>query len=137
MATDQELNEYMGVKKYAPYRKEARWDPKRVDRLKAFKEKISERASVAGIGQGSGTADKSTKKRKGKKERLKLRAGAADEDREVASDPSNLGGSGALKRKQESGDVDGLVGNAQETAHHGKKRRRKKEPQGDKDSLRL
>ncbi|KAF9047029.1 hypothetical protein BDZ89DRAFT_1058086 [Hymenopellis radicata] len=60
MATDAELNEYMGVKKYAPYKKDLKWDPNRNDKLKDLKSKIAAR---------TGGADK----RKGKKERMRLK----------------------------------------------------------------
>ena len=43
MATDAELNSYMGIKKYAPYRKEGKgrnWDAQRGARLKELKDKL-------------------------------------------------------------------------------------------------
>lgn len=126
LATDQELNEYMSVKKYAPYRKEARWDSKRVDRLKEFKNKISERIAVSKTGEE--TADKSTKKRKGKKERSKLKAAVAAEDGDMGTKALNSspGILDELKREREYEDGDDLAGNLQESENHGKKRRRKR-----------
>jgi protein KRI1 len=120
MATDQELNEYMSVKKYAPYRKDVKWDSKRVDRLKEFKSNISQRVSVSGTGEGNNT-DKPTKKRRGKKERSKLKNAVG-----LNPSPAELGGLDVLKRGH--GDDD-LAGNAPEPENHGKKKRRRKEPQ--------
>jgi protein KRI1 len=121
----------MSVKKYAPYRKEAKWDSKRVDRLKEFKNKISERVPVSRVGEGNDTADKSTKKRKGKKERSKLKAIAADEDRDIERkglhpSPAKFGGLDALKRRREYQGDDDVDGNVQEMETHGKKKRRRR-----------
>ena len=76
MATDAELNSYMGIKKYAPYRKEGKgktWDRNRTARLAELKTKLKER----GLGVDDVTRDgkePSVKKRKGKKERQKEKA---------------------------------------------------------------
>ncbi len=70
MATDAELNEYMGVKKYAPYRKDLKWDPHRNDKLKELKGKIAERTGVADVAALSND-NRPVKKRKGKKERMR------------------------------------------------------------------
>lgn len=134
MGTDQELNEYMSVKKYAPYRKEVRWDSKRVERLKEFKKKVSERIPMSVAGEGDGNiTDKSMKKRKGKRERLKLKAAAADGDLQMetrTSDPSPTEDQDNLKRKRGDGADDVLTGNAlQSESHRKKKRRRKKQPE--------
>ncbi|KAI0644883.1 KRI1-like family C-terminal-domain-containing protein [Trametes meyenii] len=72
MATDAELNSYMGVKKIAPYRKEGKgrtWDTRRAERLKELKTKLKERG-VGGSLQAS-VAAQEKKKRKGKKERMR------------------------------------------------------------------
>jgi protein KRI1 len=134
MATDQELNEYMSVKKYAPYRKDVKWDSKRVDRLKEFKSKISERIPISG--EGNNTVDKPTKKRKGKKERSKLKVAEANEDRiaetkALSPPPATSGVIDTLKRKRGYEHGDDLAGSRQERENYGKKkrRRRKKEPQ--------
>ncbi|KAI0667062.1 KRI1-like family C-terminal-domain-containing protein [Trametes maxima] len=90
MATDAELNSYMGVKKIAPYRKEGKgrtWDSKRTERLKELKSKLKERG-VGGSLQAS-VAAQEKKRRKGKKERMREKAAAgADGD--------------AIKEEQES-----------------------------------
>lgn len=94
MATDAELNEYVGLKKIAPYRKNKggreAWDSSRGERLKAFKESTRWRAwggvggaNGKGGGEGSGNGVSRSgdggekKKRKGKKEREKEKAAAA------------------------------------------------------------
>ncbi|KAK0502995.1 KRI1-like family C-terminal-domain-containing protein [Armillaria luteobubalina] len=74
MATDAELNEYMGVKKYAPYRKDSVWDPKRGEKLKELKQKITARSGDSATTLES---EKPAKKRKGKKERMRSKLGAA------------------------------------------------------------
>ena len=89
LATDAELNQYMGIKKYAPYRKEgSNWDKNRAARLGELKNQLKERREkmmggrglesyddvVRGGGEG---AEKPMKKRKGKKERVKEKAAAA------------------------------------------------------------
>src|SRR6266700_6241637 len=73
MATDQELNEYMSVKKYAPYRQDKnnpqRWN-KTQEKLHELKAKIGERAGTSFINGSRGEAgQEKVKKRKGKKER--------------------------------------------------------------------
>jgi len=88
LATDAELNEYMGLKKIAPYRKDVRWDTKRVDRLKELKAKLKLRSWRGENGEHHD--EKRPKKRKGKKERqrakgedmseVKVEAKAEDED---------------------------------------------------------
>lgn len=82
MATDQELNEYMSVKKYAPYREDKndrhRWNPKSQEKLREIKSKVNERSGgrfsnhaggsrAAAAGGEDGQGEK--KKRMGKKER--------------------------------------------------------------------
>ena len=132
MATDTELNEYLSVKKYAPYRKDNNWDKTRGDRLKEFKQSLAERSKRAfgmGVSGGEPTQDargERVKKRKGKKERLKMRAGKNDASEagdniragaEVSEQPNG-------KRKHEKLDE---AGEAQEgAASHKRKRRRHK-----------
>ncbi|KAJ3896145.1 KRI1-like family C-terminal-domain-containing protein [Lentinula edodes] len=96
MATDAELNEYMGIKKFAPYRKAGKWDSNRGDRLKELRQKIGERGYGGDITQD----DKPAKKRKGKKERMRMKT-----------------------RKQPSGDV---LDESEEAAQKKKRRRHKK-----------
>lgn len=82
VATDAELNQYIGVKKYAPYRTEQRWDPKRGERLHELKQVLEER----GVAWG-GEADRPVKKRKGKKERMKAKELAAEEAADQPEEP--------------------------------------------------
>ncbi|KAG6866685.1 hypothetical protein C0991_000795 [Blastosporella zonata] len=104
MATDQELNEYMSVKKYAPYRQEMKWDSKRNDRLKELKSKISVRSPgfATGTTRDREGGDKSAKKRKGKKERMKSKAAEEAEDSKLpaVTDPT------PPKRKRDADDAD-------------------------------
>ncbi|OBZ65900.1 Protein kri1 [Grifola frondosa] len=78
MATDAELNTYVGIKKYAPYRKEGKgktWDAQRSSRLKELRDRLKERG-VGGEDRAAGGGEK-VKKRKGKKERMKEKAAGA------------------------------------------------------------
>ncbi|KAG5646850.1 hypothetical protein DXG03_002227 [Asterophora parasitica] len=131
MATDQELNEYMGVKKYAPYRTEMRWDSQRNDRLKELKNKISERAGpggfVAGSSRDTAAADKPAKKRKGKKERMKLKAADGDDGNEgtVTVKPSAVSADATTKRKRDVDETAEPADGTQQTGGAKKKRRRK------------
>lgn len=115
MATDQELNHYLSVKKYAPYRKDGNWDHTRGERLKELKQSVAPRVSgVWGDGepgapsQGGGQI---VKKRKGKKERMKLKA---------VEEEVPLTGKRNFSEAQEDGPGSG----AEETGK--KKRRRRK-----------
>ncbi|TFK74652.1 Krr1-domain-containing protein [Pluteus cervinus] len=142
-ATDQELNEYMSIKKYAPYRKESSWNQKRSDKLKDFKDKLNERLHASGWdlggGEGSGTRDgggedAKKKKRKGKKERMKLKgitegegegveAGTTVVDNEAKDEAAGVGD----KRKREGhAEVTG-DGNGDAAEEHHKKRKRRKQ----------
>ncbi|KAK0450613.1 KRI1-like family C-terminal-domain-containing protein [Armillaria borealis] len=91
MATDAELNEYMGVKKYAPYRKDNVWDSKRGEKLKDLKHKIAARS---GDSAATLEGEKPAKKRKGKKERMRSKMGVTP-DQELGEEA-----------KGDAGDVD-------------------------------
>ncbi|KAL4071268.1 hypothetical protein V8B97DRAFT_2104210 [Scleroderma yunnanense] len=132
LATDAELNAYVGLKKIAPYRlsgKGKSWDSKRNERLKEFREKL--RARIGG-GEGDwvigGSSDRrradggseggEKKKRLGKKERAKMKA-SGEENKEVGESMQK----DTKKRKRDShpaGDQDVEV----PTATVKKKRRR-------------
>jgi protein KRI1 len=81
MATDRELNEYVSIKRMAPYKNKAAWDKERVAKLKALKETINGRTwggvPVEELSRNESGANgqdgKPAKKRKGKKERLKAK----------------------------------------------------------------
>lgn len=82
LATDAELNQYMGLKKYAPYRKDgSNWDKNRAARLKELKQKIAERSKALGAGEDITRVlpEKPAKKRKGKKERMREKAAVTGE----------------------------------------------------------
>ena len=79
LADEKDLNEYVGVKKLAPYRKQRdTWDAKRNERLHEFQKKVSGRVSAVGVGVNEGghldDGKNRTKKRKGKKERMREKA---------------------------------------------------------------
>lgn len=126
MATDQELNQYVSIKKYAPYRKESKWSKSRVEKLPEFKQTLHERLAKAGwtpedLGAGdrrrgargeNGGGEDVKKKRMGKKERMRLKelkegqeeggGERADdvEDETITSAPQNEVHNGA-ERKEE------------------------------------
>ncbi|XP_006461453.1 hypothetical protein AGABI2DRAFT_143340 [Agaricus bisporus var. bisporus H97] len=95
-ATDKELNEFMSIKRYAPYKTDARkWDTERQRKLRELQATLKEREKTGGWlikdseknntdGHGErrwqpSEEGKPAKKRKGKKERLKARAAALGE----------------------------------------------------------
>jgi len=91
MATNAELNEYMGMKKLVPYKKGRQpWDAKRSERLRELKQKIRQRFGEVPwrheVGRewgvkgnsgekrgGDGEEGGKRKKRRGKRERMKER----------------------------------------------------------------
>ena len=83
LATDAELNEFMGIKRIAPYRKEGRWDVKRADRLKELKAKLRDRSWAPGQTDLDGVDGSKLKKRKGKKERQRAKTLVEGEGRKV------------------------------------------------------
>ncbi|KAJ7643238.1 KRI1-like family C-terminal-domain-containing protein [Mycena rosella] len=126
LAKDSELNEYMGVKKYAPYRADnkAGWDHNRGDRLRELKAKVKERMGGVDV-EPSGRDGQVKKKRKGKKERMKDKGG--DVDGAVGADDGEANGvvEGDLKRKRDVEDED-AAGDAGQPTEGGKKKRRRK-----------
>lgn len=93
----------MGIKKYAPYRKDgSNWDQNRATRLGEIKAKIKERRAKMMGGQGLESYDevvrvggegteKPAKKRKGKKERQKAKVAAGGTDGDVAENAEDAG----------------------------------------------
>lgn len=149
------MNEYMGIKKYAPYRKEKeRWDHRRGERLKEFKTKVKAKVPNdvdAGMLSGSGHdgGERKEKKRKGKKERMKEKAakdeGIVDmeegegenkrEDVAVNGERKSHKKDGKRKRREEEEaevhvDATGRVGGESEQTKK-KRRRHKKSGKGD------
>jgi protein KRI1 len=94
MADDKDLNQYMGIKKYAPYRKGGNWDKQRPERLKEFRDKLNARRANGNGEDGEALV----KKRKGKKERQKAKAAAAGG---TEPEPDELRAGGKEKRKLE------------------------------------
>lgn len=138
MATDAELNEYVGLKKLAPYRKgksRVEWDPKRGERLKDLKDKVRTRTGAsssswgghaAGVVGGKGGEEEAKKKRKGKKERerAKLAAETGGSAVSVVADTTL-----PLQNGTRAHDADVTNGDRGEDGEpHKKKRKRKKHP---------
>lgn len=93
LADDKDLNEYVGLKKLAPYRKLGdTWDAKRGERLREFKTKVSARVGRIGadiiLAEHSMDGERKAKRRKGKKERMREKSSAAQapEEGEVAGE---------------------------------------------------
>ncbi|KAJ6631459.1 KRI1-like family C-terminal-domain-containing protein [Mycena sp. CBHHK59/15] len=123
LATDTELNEYMSVKKYAPYRGDTQggWDKTRGDRLREFKTRLKER--MGGLGEQAHEGEVK-KKRKGKKERMKSKVDPADAE-EGGADGAADGSS--LKRKRDDAEP-GAGEDAEDgpAPEGGKKKRKRK-----------
>lgn len=120
LATDAELNSYVGLKKFAPYRTKAerKWDNKRNERLQELRKGLKERGAYSII-EDMGSRDRGgdgekKKKRKGKKERMKAKADA--EGGEDESEEKLLG-----KRKS-----DELDAGAEDAASKESKKRRRR-----------
>ncbi len=155
MATDQELNEYMSVKKYAPYRQEKgdrhRWNPKVQEKLHDIKAKVSERTGMAfasssgGRTRTDGDHAEKPKKRMGKKERMKLKTALGGTDTNAAPAEATIEKAAPLdatrevnrsdqpmKRKRESGAAETQSGKAHgeegtaDPAESGQKKKRKR-----------
>lgn len=145
----------MGIKKYAPYRKEKeRWDHKRGERLKEFKTKVKAKvpnADDAGMifGGGHDGGERKEKKRKGKKERMKEKAakdeGLVDmeegegENKRVNMAVNSEGKSHKKEGKRKRGEEEEAAVHADASGHVGgdseqtkkKRRRHKKSGKGD------
>jgi protein KRI1 len=124
MADDKDLNQYMGIKKYAPYRKSGTWDNQRPERLKDLKQKLGER-----ISQSKENDDiRSIKKRKGKKERQKLKATAAVEGSSTFGGTEGEKKEESLKKRKREDEVAGTRVESiqdEEAARATKKRKRR------------
>ncbi|KAJ8595431.1 hypothetical protein M405DRAFT_878190 [Rhizopogon salebrosus TDB-379] len=128
MATDQDLNQYVSVKRYAPYRAE-KWDHNRGERLKEFREKLKER--VGDTGTRHRNEDAVPKKRLGKKERQKRKAATTADSGDVDEKRTGAGAVGESSRKkqkrilEEPEEPEDVVGERGENGPPKKKRRRK------------
>lgn len=126
LATDAELNQYMGIKKYAPYRKDGHnWDKNRAGRLQELKQTIGERRKA--LGGSSNFAEvlpeKSTKKRKGKKERMRDKATGIDTKEEGEQGDETETAPSISKRKSVPEDVE--MGDAAPSEEQSKRKRRR------------
>ena len=137
LATDAELNQYMGLRKYAPYRKDSKnWDSQRAVRLKELKQKIGERSQALGAGQDLAKVlpEKPAKKRKGKKERMREKATLqqevgleeTSERGEEASLPQARGGT-----KRKSSDEQPVAEDSAEPSKRKRRRHKKTTPAED------
>jgi len=105
LSTDAELNSYVGIKKYAPYRKDGKgklWDNTRTARLKELKDKLRERGVEPENGRTDTKGDK-VKKRKGKKERMKERAAAGADNADEEEKEEDRSGDAKRERSSNSG----------------------------------
>jgi protein KRI1 len=126
LADDKDLNAYVSVKKYAPYKKgKDAWDKGRVERLKELKEKVKgrvERTWGDSDMQNQGNGERVKKKRMGKKERSKM----AEVD--LRESEETLG-----KRKRDEDGVDVVREESEKVEVEGgakKKRKRRKKTAG-------
>ncbi|CAA7260390.1 unnamed protein product [Cyclocybe aegerita] len=89
LATNQELNEYMGVKRYAPYRQDKEtkhFTKSKQEKLHEIKQKVTERSGgVFAAPEAEGAEKEKKKKRKGKKERMKAKGGLTGEEGDEAA----------------------------------------------------
>jgi protein KRI1 len=133
LADDKDLNEYVGLKKLAPYRKQhATWDAKRGERLREFKKKISGRLEEAGADDAAteypADGKHKAKKRKGKKERMREQAAQAVTGAEVIQEVETGTTDSprqSIKRAKEQGDESEEVGEDIASIEPVKKKRRR------------
>ena len=89
LADDRDLNEYVGLKKLAPYRKGGdRWDPNRAQKLKEFRQKLFSKGVDT---PGDDGEERKEKKRKGKKERMREKAAMEASGKEATEVEYHLG----------------------------------------------
>lgn len=115
MADDKDLNKYVGIKKYAPYRRGGNWDKQRPERLKEFRENFVAKRPTGGDKDG----EMQVKKRKGKKERQREKAVSTGVTGPETQEPLEF--SGTKKRKPEE--------STEESSQKKRKRRHKKPSQ--------
>ena len=130
LATDQELNEYVSIKKYAPYRRDFSWDKDRNAKLRDLKMRIAERTGIDASGDRGGGVDgqtrgaKPAKKRKGRKERMKAKAAAEAAANDTTEDEAQQLG----KRKLDDQAEDAHDAGNGDAGTKKRKRRHKKKP---------
>jgi protein KRI1 len=132
LADDKDLNEYVGLKKLAPYRKQRdTWDAKRGERLREFKKKVSGRLEETGANDATMEhlvdGEHKAKKRKGKKERTREKAARVAEGTEVVQEVETKTTNSPRKTAEEqSEDVGEDMGITASSEPVKKKRRRQK-----------
>ena len=135
LADDKDLNEYVGLKKLAPYRKlRDTWDAKRGERLQEFKKKVSGRLEETGANEASMEhlvdGEHKAKKRKGKKERMREKAAQVVEGtevmHEVEAETTDSPRKSNKRAKEQSEDVGEDMGITASIEPVKKKRRRQK-----------
>jgi protein KRI1 len=136
LADDKDLNEYVGLKNLAPYRKQREtWDAKRGERLREFKKKVSGRLEETGANDTTlehlVDGEHKTKKRKGKKERMREKAAQVAEGSEVVDSEVEMKTTDSPSKinklsKEQSEDVGEDMGMTASSEHVKKKRRRQK-----------
>lgn len=101
MATDAELNSYVGLKRLATYRKE-KFDPRRPEKLKEFRKALTARGAYENgwSGQAGEEKEEKVKQRKGKKERQKEKAKAAMEEAIKQEEKAQTQGEEPKKKKR-------------------------------------
>ena len=135
LADDKDLNEYVGLKKLAPYRKQRdTWDAKRGERLREFKRKVSGRLEETGADDATMEhlvdSEHKAKKRRGKKERTREKAARVAEGTEVVQevetktmDSSRKSNRHAKEQDEDIGEDMGITASSEPVK---KKRRRQK-----------
>ena len=135
LADDKDLNEYVGLKKLAPYRKQRdTWDAKRAERLREFKKNVSGRLEETGANDATVEHlvddEHKAKKRKGKKERMREKAAQVEEGTEVVQEVETKSTDSPRKSnkraKEKSDDVGEDMGITTSSEPVKKKRRRQK-----------
>ncbi|KAI0343514.1 Krr1-domain-containing protein [Trametopsis cervina] len=131
LATDAELNQYMGLKKLAPYRKEgSTWDKNRGTRLRELKTSLQQRRTAIGASEDPSSlgSEKATKKRKGKKERMRAKV-VTEQDVEPNEDEVKAEEAEPHARKRKADDDVSMADDGaddQEVPPKTKRRRQKK-----------
>jgi len=133
MATDQELNEYVSVKRYAPYRQDKgdryRWNKKDQEKLHELKSKIQNRSGIRSTAGGQALSDggEKARKRKGRKERLKAaKAGALEQPEEILEVSTNDTDTTSMGKRKREGDQ-GIVQTEPEPQQKKKRKKEKNE----------
>ncbi|KAH8103625.1 KRI1-like family C-terminal-domain-containing protein [Cristinia sonorae] len=149
LAKDSELNQFMGLKQIAPYRdkKQERWDRNRNAKVTDLKQQLDGRRwgdevyGEHGIGSSAGAnREDRPKKRKGKKERMKMKAnvgdrvgGTAHDDGQGEATVNDVEASGISgKKRKAEGDTKEEVDGGEVVSSEGpsKKRRRRHKKSG-------